>query len=91
MSDGTRAEVRAFIDGRFPMARGRGDDESLLDANIVDSLGILELAAFVGEKLGTELDDEQLTAENFDSVSAIVSLIDRLRAAPTTPSAPAGV
>jgi acyl carrier protein len=85
MSADTRAQVRTFIDSRFPLARGRGDDESLLDSNCVDSLGILDLAGFVGEKFGIELDDDALTPENFDSITAMVGFIDRLRASqPTT-------
>lgn len=47
------------------------DDESLLDAKIMDSLGILTTISFLEEKFGIISDEDELDPENFRSVIAI--------------------
>jgi len=76
MSDDLHQKVRAFVDGRFAGARARSDEDSLLDSGVIDSLGILDLAGWLGETWGLELDDDDLTAANFDSVAAIVRFLE---------------
>ena len=74
MSDETvRARVRALIMERFPTvaARRMGDDDSLLDSGVIDSLGVLDLATFIERELGVQLADDELTAENFESIAAL--------------------
>lgn len=52
------------------------DDESLIDAGIIDSLGFLLLISFLGEKFGIIIDKDELNPENFDSVHAICKFIE---------------
>jgi acyl carrier protein len=69
-------KVRAFINGRFAGARAMGDEESLLDAGVIDSLGVLALATWIGQTWNIELADDDLTPDNFDSVASIVRFLE---------------
>ncbi|HUF91897.1 MAG TPA: acyl carrier protein [Candidatus Limnocylindria bacterium] len=75
MSDDLHRKVRTFIDARFAGARGKGDEESLLESGVIDSLGVLELAGWVGDTCNVELTDDDLHPDNFDSVSSLVRFL----------------
>jgi acyl carrier protein len=53
-------------------------DQDLLSAGILDSLGILQLVAFVEEKFGIKIPDEDVVFENFMSINALVSYLEKL-------------
>ena len=70
-----RAQVREFILNNFlDGADGSAlkDDVSLERAHIVDSARALELILFLEETFNFEVDNEEATPENFDSVDNIV-------------------
>ncbi len=75
------AEICAYVVARFPSARGLnlGDEASLLDAGLIDSLGVLDLVAFVEETFGIQVGDDDLIPDNFDSVGALVRFVLRQR------------
>ena len=75
--DETRATIRAFLMQEFPAARARGvgDQDALLESGILDSLGVLELANFIGERYSLTLEDDDLTPENFGSIDAVARLL----------------
>jgi acyl carrier protein len=52
-------------------------DQDLLASDILDSLGIMELVAFLEEKHGIKVSDSDLTPENFQTVDSIVAFVDR--------------
>ena len=54
-------------------------DVNLLTGGLLDSMGILRLATFVGEEFGIEIQPADFVIENFSSVSAIASFISRVR------------
>lgn len=51
-------------------------DESLLDSGILDSASILELVSFLESRFGIEIPDEELLPEKFDTINAIVELVE---------------
>ncbi len=51
------------------------DDASFLENGIVDSTNILELVMFVEEKFGITTDDNEITPDNFDSVSKLADFV----------------
>lgn len=51
------------------------DDDSFLQEGIVDSVGVLELVLFVEETFGVNVDDQEITPDNFDSVNKLASYI----------------
>ena len=62
-----------FSDNSFPYS----DDTSFLEEGIVDSIGVMELVAFVEENFSVKVDDLDVTPENFDSVSRMAAYIHR--------------
>jgi acyl carrier protein len=56
---------------------GLSDEESFLDAGIVDSVGVLELVAFVEDTFAFEVPDEEIVPDNFDSISRLAAFIER--------------
>jgi acyl carrier protein len=69
--------IRRFIQGRFANARHRrlGDHDHLLDQGVLDSLGVLDVVAFLEEEFGVVLDDEELTPEHFRSIATLTALV----------------
>jgi acyl carrier protein len=53
------------------------DDTPLLASGLVDSLGLEQLLFFLEDGFGVELDDEDLSAENFQTIASIQALLRR--------------
>ncbi|MDZ4186075.1 MAG: acyl carrier protein [Desulfuromonadales bacterium] len=53
------------------------DNDQLLEQGIIDSFGIMTLLGFLEEKFSVRIEGDDLTPENFSSISTISSLIDR--------------
>ncbi len=51
------------------------DDMPLAENNVLDQTGVLELVLFLEETYGIQVDDADLTPENFDSVNAIANYV----------------
>lgn len=72
--------VRRFIGENF-LFRDDGDaiahEQSLLDAGIIDSTGVLELVCFLETTFGIEVQDDEMLPENLDSIRSISSYVDR--------------
>jgi acyl carrier protein len=52
----------------------------LLAWGILDSLGVVELTAFIQSRLGVAIPADDVTAENMESVAAVAALVMRLGA-----------
>jgi D-alanine--poly(phosphoribitol) ligase subunit 2 len=62
--------------------KGKLDPEAdLLETNILDSFSIVQLAMFIQERFGIELEAEDLTRDNLATLANIVALIDKRKAA----------
>lgn len=60
-----------------------GPDDDLLNAGVIDSLGILRMVAFMEERFGVTVPDEDVVFENFQSIGAMAKYVaDRSSAAP---------
>ena len=73
-------EMRQFIVDNFLFGDKESmfsNDDSFLEKGIVDSTGILELVAFLEEKYGIKIKDNELVPENLDSIDCLVRFIDR--------------
>lgn len=62
-----------FSNNGYPYA----DDASFLDEGIIDSMNVLELVAFVEEKFGITVQDQDIVPDNFDSVSKLAAYVRR--------------
>jgi len=77
-----KADVRGFIENNFMMGRDTKeltDSGSLLEMNIIDSTGVLELVSFIEETYGITIEDDELIPENLDTIDRIVNFINRKR------------
>jgi acyl carrier protein len=73
--------VREFI-VRAARLRSLDDDENILETGLVNSLLLVQILTFVEEELGVEVSDEDLVVSNFQSVTAITTLVERIRNEP---------
>ncbi|MCD4737795.1 MAG: acyl carrier protein [Anaerolineae bacterium] len=65
------AENLLFSRKGYPYA----DATSFLEEGIVDSMGIMDLVTFVEENFNLEVEDQDLTPDNFDSVMQLAGYI----------------
>ena len=71
-------QVRQFIREELAAAKGIAtftDSESLTDNGIIDSLGIFRLVTFLEENFGVRVGDEEISADNLQSVDKIEALV----------------
>ena len=52
-------------------------DADLLSAGIVDSLGILRLVAFIEDRFGVKVPDEDVVFENFQSIQTMGAYVSQ--------------
>lgn len=67
-------QIRAFIVENFFFGDTRreiGNTDSLIENDIIDSTGILELVAFVEDQYRIQAEDADITPANFDSIENI--------------------
>jgi acyl carrier protein len=75
-------QIRTFIADRMLMAGGAdalADDASLLEQNVLDSTGVLELVAFLEDTYGLKVGDTEIVPENLDSLDRIATFVERKR------------
>jgi acyl carrier protein len=77
VASGTEEWVRANFavspaDPRF------GRDVDLFDGGYVDSVGLVELLAFLEEEFGVEVPDEVLVSDEFATINGIAGTVARL-------------
>jgi len=80
----TERKVRSFIEENFLFREDRAaiaDGESLIDAGLIDSTGVLELVAFLEGEFALHMADADIVPENLDSIRAIVAFVEGKRAA----------
>ena len=67
-------QLRKFVDTN--LVYGKGDvlydnDSSFIQEGLVDSMGVLEIIAYVQSAFGIEIGSREVTPQNFDSVNKI--------------------
>jgi len=74
-----KERVRGFITSMFFTDPGTvlGEDDSLLQLQIVDSTGFLELVGFLESEFGIKVDDEEMLPENLDTLACIDAFLER--------------
>jgi acyl carrier protein len=70
-------EVRAFLleHSAAPNPGELGNQDSLLEMGILDSLAMLDLIAHLEGRYGVTVGEDEMTPENFDSIDAIVDFL----------------
>jgi acyl carrier protein len=70
--------IRRFLVEHFPAARAHPlrEDDHLLANGILDSLGILDVVAYVEREFGITVADEDLVPEHFESLRRLASFVE---------------
>lgn len=76
----TEQAIMEFV--RVELARGKGIGEpmvtdNLINAGLIDSLGVLKLILFLEGQYSVKIVDDDLSPENFESIQTINSLVQR--------------
>jgi acyl carrier protein len=72
------SQIRQFIIDEFVRNRSTIDETTnLLEQEIIDSLGIFTLIAFIDDRFGVTVAPEEVNLENFQTLGAISSLVER--------------
>jgi acyl carrier protein len=67
-----KERVRGFITSMFLTdAAALGDDDSLLQLQVVDSTGFLELVGFLETEFQIKVGDDEMLPENLDTLACI--------------------
>ena len=53
-------------------------DKSMIDEGIIDSIGLIEIAAFMEKEFRMKINEEQMIRDNFGSVNKIIDFIRRV-------------
>ena len=56
-----------------------GYEDSLIEAGVIDSLGIMKMLAFLDERFSVSVEDQEVIPENFETIKAISNLIGSKR------------
>jgi acyl carrier protein len=75
--DEVRKIVREFIlkEFLFDETKHLDDRQSLLESGVIDSTGVLDLIGYLQQKFNVEFLDNELIADNFDSVDRITEFL----------------
>jgi len=75
----TTSQIRDFVLQKFPLARKRkvANNDNLLESGIIDSLGVLDLVAFLQQEFAVAVADEDLTPENFQNIECMARFVER--------------
>ena len=74
----TEEKIRKFIADNFLFREERNsidDRESLLEAGLIDSTGVLELVGFLETEFAIRMEDSEIVPANLDSIHAIVAFV----------------
>ena len=73
--------IRTFLAERFPAARNRtlGQEERLLENGILDSLGVLDLVAYLEEEFAIAVTDDDLVPEHFETLERLTAFVTSRR------------
>jgi acyl carrier protein len=75
-------QIRQFIIDTFLFGaehEAPSNDDSLLEQRIMDSTGVLEIVAFLEERFGVKVEDEEMLPANLDSISKLAAFVERKR------------
>ncbi|WP_037547400.1 acyl carrier protein [Stappia stellulata] len=63
---------------------GIDPEENLLDSGILDSLGIAEITEYVEKEFGIEIDEDEITSQNYRTLTAFTAFCREKIAASAT-------
>jgi acyl carrier protein len=85
MMEEARGRIRKYILENFMFTDDEAalsNDDSFLEKGIIDSTGMLELIAFIGDGFQITLEDDELIPDNLDNVNRVAAFIQRKKGGP---------
>lgn len=79
--------VRAFVQENFLYMLPDfvlADDDRLLERGVVDSMGVVEMIAYIEEQFGIEAMEEEISEANFGSLTSIARFVTEKQLAPAS-------
>jgi acyl carrier protein len=73
----TYAIIDAYLRQRFPALNNLKPETELLSGGAVDSLGMLDLMMFLGERFGIALEDADFTPDNLATPARLAAFVDQ--------------
>jgi acyl carrier protein len=85
-----KQQLRGFLAENFLFGNELevADDDSLQDAGIIDSTGVMELVTWIEETFGVTVGDDELLPENLDTVNRLTRFLQRKLQAAAPASSP---
>jgi len=82
MTDEIIAKLNTYITTEIMRQPDRTIDpgEPLISAGLIDSFSLVDLALFIEEEFGTQIDDTELNQDTFDTLNELAGLIKSRRA-----------
>ena len=76
------AKLEQFIAAKILKQPNRkiGADEALISSGLVDSFSLMDIALFVEDTFGVRIEDTELNAQTFDTLSQLSALIESRKA-----------
>lgn len=74
-----QARVRDFVKHEVLFEDTDLTSETPLLNGMVDSMGLMRLVAFLEEEFDIEIDDTEITEDNFGTVADIARLVERVK------------
>jgi acyl carrier protein len=56
-------------------------EDSLIEAGVIDSLGIMKMLAFLDDEFHVIIEDQDVIPENFETINTISSYIEKKKSA----------
>ncbi len=74
-----KEQIRQFIVDEFLFGQDGSLDNnaSLLEAGILDSMGVLQTLFHLEEKFGIKIEDDEVVPDNIDSINALAAFVER--------------
>ncbi|HFC54141.1 MAG TPA: acyl carrier protein [Gammaproteobacteria bacterium] len=74
-----KTAVREYISENFLMGQSDiqvDDDTSFLEIGLLDSTGVIELVSYLEEEFGIQVEDDEISPENLDSLDCIARYVE---------------
>lgn len=72
-----KAAIREYLSMVIPRSVQVDDDSRIIDEALIDSLGLVSLISFIEERFHLELPDSEFDAENFQTITSMVNLVQK--------------
>ncbi|GAB4438327.1 MAG: acyl carrier protein [Anaerolineae bacterium] len=79
-----KEQIRQFIVNEFLFGQDGTleDSASLLDAGILDSMGVLQTLFYLEETFGIQVEDDEVMPDNIDSIDNLANFVARKQNVP---------